>query len=109
MDGCFHPLTNGRDLNHYMCSHGSFGLSVIPFPFGMRRHMFVFLVCILTNNFDASFHWEKIGDPFLLDDSYIYWVVHGIFTLVTCMIQIFLMILFLSLIVPFMMVVYVRS
>ena len=32
LDVCFHPLTNGRELIHWMCSHGSFAWSVIPFP-----------------------------------------------------------------------------
>ena len=35
--------------------------------------MFVLLVCILRDDFDASFHCEQIGNPCLLDDAYLYW------------------------------------
>ena len=35
--------------------------------------MFVFLVCILIDDFVASFHCEKIGNLFLLNDAYLYW------------------------------------
>ena len=35
--------------------------------------MFVFLVFILRDDFDASFHCEHIGNPCLFDDSYLHW------------------------------------
>ena len=73
LDGYLHPLSSGRELIQWMCSHGSFGLSVILVPCWMRRHMFVFLVCIIKYYFDASFHCEQIGNPCLLDDTYVYW------------------------------------
>ena len=72
LDGFLHHLTSGRELSHWMCSHGSFGLSVIPFPCWMRRHMFVFTACIIRDYFDASFSCEQTGNPCLLDDSYPY-------------------------------------
>ena len=35
--------------------------------------MFVLHVFIRRDDFDASFNYEKIGNPCLLDDSYIHW------------------------------------
>ena len=70
LDGWLHPLTSGRDFNHWMCSHGCFGLSVFPFPCWIRRHMFVFPSCILGDIFDASFYYEHPRNTCLLDDAY---------------------------------------
>ena len=72
LDGCLHPLTSDRDLIHWMCSIGPLGWSVITLPCWMRRHIFVFPVCIPRDNCDASFYCEKFGNPCLLDDAYLH-------------------------------------
>ena len=72
-DGCLHPLTNGIELSHWMCSHGPFGWSVITFPCRMRGRIFVFHACILGDNCDTLFYCEKFGHHFLLDYAYVHW------------------------------------
>ena len=80
LDRCLHPLDGGRELSHWMCSHGPFGLSVILFSCWMRNHMFVFPACILGDNFDVSFYCEHLCHPSMLDDAYPYcgwtWYFH---------------------------------
>ena len=46
LDGFLYPLTRGRDLIHWKCSHGPSGWIVSTFSGWMRGHLFVFPACI---------------------------------------------------------------
>ena len=79
LDGCLHPLTNGRDSIHWMCSHGPFGWSVITSLVGwgdtylyfllsfseiIVMHHFIMsslgiLVCWMMPIFIGVIHWNQ--------------------------------------------------
>ena len=43
LDGFLYPMTNGRELSHWKCSHGTFGWSVSTLSDWMMGHLFIFL------------------------------------------------------------------
>ena len=73
LDGLLYPMTSGRELSNWRCSHGNFGWSVSTLSDWMMGHLFIFPSCIFGHNCDASYYCEKFGKPCWLDDSYTHW------------------------------------
>ena len=58
LDRCLHPLTSGRELSHWKCSHGPFSWSISTLLDWMMGHLFIFHACIFGDNCDASSYCE---------------------------------------------------